>query len=326
MHGRMTQALRLCLLLIGLVVGCTVGTPNPASTCGSSVAVGPSSPTPGQRERPAVEQRDRGLFYQVSQGASAVYLLGSIHVGRSDLYPMRPEIERAFEEADTAVVELTLDEASTQNMKLEVLQAMMYPAGESLEAHLSIETRAALMEFLRQTGLPAEGVARLRPWAAAVLVTTLGLEKAEYSADDGMDVYFQRRAAESGKPVVALETAKEQLELFTTIEEPIQELMLREALEGHDTLSQTMAEALAAWKRGDADGLSRALLDPMRTSEYQTLFEKVFSRRNQRMAEAVQRLLSTGGKHFVVVGSGHLIGEGGVVDLLRRAGRSVEQR
>ncbi|MBN1608418.1 MAG: TraB/GumN family protein [Polyangiaceae bacterium] len=329
MHARSSLALRLCLLLLfGLLPACSSTAASSRATSAPRNAVVTTQPASATRqpEQAAAEQRGRGLFYRVGQGAAVVYLLGSIHVGSSDLYPMRPEIENAFNAADVAVVEIALDEQSTQQMKAEVMRAMTYPEGDSLQAHLSAETKTALQGFLHQSGLPEQMFMHLKPWAAAVLVTTLELQKAEYSAENGMDLYFQRQAAQRGKPVVALETAQQQLELLAAIDESMQDLMLRESLSDRKTLPQTMSDALAAWKRGDAEGLARALLEPMRTAEYQALFDRVFLRRNQRMAEAVEGYLAKGGKHFVIVGSGHLVGQGGVVDLLRRAGHTVQQR
>jgi uncharacterized protein YbaP (TraB family) len=329
MHARMSLALRLGLLLVlALLPACggSAVSHRAGSAPSDSVAPVRQGSAPEQPGQAASEQRARGLFYRVRGGSAVVYLLGSVHVGSPDLYPMRREIETAFDGSDTAVVEIALDEQSARQTKAEVLQAMTYPAGDSLRAHLSAETQEALAGFLQESGLPEQIFLRLKPWAAAVLVTTLELQKAQYSAEDGMDLYFQRRAARSGKPVVALETAEQQIELLAGIEEPMQDLMLREALEDRETLAQTMSDALAAWKRGDAEGLSRTLLEPMRTAEYQALFDRVFLRRNQRMAQAIEGYLSRGGTHFVIVGSGHLIGQGGVVDLLRRAGHAVEQR
>jgi uncharacterized protein len=330
MHARMSLALRLCLLLLfGLSPACggsTAASREAARTPSPSPAAVRSVSTDAPSGKAAAEPRDRGLFYEVRAGAAVAYLLGSIHVGSADLYPMRPEIESAFDRADTTVVEITLDAQSTERMKAELVRAMTYPAGDSLQAHLSTATQSALQEFLTQSGLPEQMFTRLRPWAAAVLVTTLELQKADYSAENGMDVYFQRRAAQSGKPVVALETAQEQLELLTRIDEPTQDLMLRESLQDRETLGETLSGALVAWKKGDADGLARALLEPMRTDEYQALFDSIFLQRNRRMCEAVKGYLSKGGTHFVVVGSGHLVGQGGVVDLLSHAGYTVQQR
>ena len=116
--------------------------------------------------------------------------------------------------------------------------------------------------------------------------------------------------------------------------EIVQTVILQIARQQGEQLAQQMggcslvhfAAAQEAWKKGDADGLARALLEPMRTDEYQALFDSIFLQRNRRMSEAVKGYLSISETRFVVVGSGHLVGPGGVVDLLNRAGYTVQQR
>jgi hypothetical protein len=43
------------------------------------------------------------------------------------------------------------------------------------------------------------------------------------------------------------------------------------------------------------------------------------------MTSKIQGYLNSGGTYFVIVGSGHLIGERGVVELLKAKGYEVEQ-
>jgi hypothetical protein len=55
------------------------------------------------------------------------------------------------------------------------------------------------------------------------------------------------------------------------------------------------------------------------------LFRKLFDERNIKMTSKIQGYLNSGGTYFVIVGSGHLIGERGVVELLKAKGYEVEQ-
>ena len=50
------------------------------------------------------------------------------------------------------------------------------------------------------------------------------------------------------------------------------------------------------------------------------------TRRNQAWLPRVEQLLHGDGTSMVVVGALHLVGEGGLVDLLRDQGYQVEQR
>jgi len=42
--------------------------------------------------------------------------------------------------------------------------------------------------------------------------------------------------------------------------------------------------------------------------------------RNAGMAEKIEGYLSTGGDYFVLIGSGHFVGENSIIDLLRARG------
>lgn len=316
------------LVLVGLSGACRgsaiPGAPPSSAQASTAPAEDAAPKTPADEPTP-VAAADRGLFYRAESTGAVVYLLGSIHVGSEELYPMRRVIEDAFASADVAVVEVDLDESSAGALAPRLVEAMTFPEGQSLDDHLSPATKALLEAYIAETRLPYGMFARLRPWAAAVLVTTLELQKAGLTAAQGMDKYFLRKARQSQKKIVALETAEQQLALFTGIEPEVEDLMLRESLESRTDLPDTMDGAMSAWKRGDPEAMLELLVGPMNTPGYRPLFERIFLERNRRMAAAVEDYLSEEGTYFVVVGSGHLVGEGSIVALLRRAGHPVEQ-
>ena len=49
----------------------------------------------------------------------------------------------------------------------------------------------------------------------------------------------------------------------------------------------------------------------------------MFVKRNVAMVEAIERFLAAGGRYFVVVGTGHLVGPDSVVAMMRRRGHRV---
>ncbi|HLP31658.1 MAG TPA: TraB/GumN family protein, partial [Geothrix sp.] len=48
----------------------------------------------------------RGLFYVVRSPLTTAYLFGSVHLGRSDFYPLPPQVEQAFARSDLLVLEV----------------------------------------------------------------------------------------------------------------------------------------------------------------------------------------------------------------------------
>ncbi len=55
------------------------------------------------------------------------------------------------------------------------------------------------------------------------------------------------------------------------------------------------------------------------------IYEKLIDERNRKMVSKIEDYLRGKGTYFVVVGAGHLIGEKGIVEVLRKKGLRVQQ-
>jgi uncharacterized protein YbaP (TraB family) len=264
----------------------------------------------------------RGLFYEVRGDPGTVFLLGSVHVGKQQFYPLDPPIESAFASADTLVLEIDLSDKP--KLEKQVAAASVYPHGDSLDKHLDPEVLTLLRDYFEKSGVTLESLNRLRPWVVTVMVIALEFKKAGFEAEHGVDVHFAERAR--GKKVVGIETAEEQVSFFMNMDQRTQNLMLKQVLEEVDDHAKIIDGAALAWLAGDDERIDRELLAPLRTPEYQELFDRLFTQRNLKMTRAIEGLLKQKGTHFVIVGAGHVVGKQGIVDLLRTKGYSVERR
>jgi GrpB-like predicted nucleotidyltransferase (UPF0157 family) len=86
------------------------------------------------------------FLWRVNGGRGAVFLLGSIHVGKSDLYPLPGEIEQAFNSADYLVEEVDASNADPVAARQFWISHGRYTAGDRLENHLSDRTSMALLK------------------------------------------------------------------------------------------------------------------------------------------------------------------------------------
>jgi uncharacterized protein YbaP (TraB family) len=331
--GRAARALLLVWLTLSLVtVGCRrsqadaaqSGAASAAASSavvpGASAAASPSAKAPG----PRAASRDRGLFFVVESDTATAYLLGSIHVGKRDLYPLNATIEEAFQQSDTLVLEVHLGPAGQLQAAQQLVAAGSYPPGDSLDRHISPELMRrvrAKMTGLSALLLPPQ---RMKPWFAGLMVVMQELKRLGFDPEQGIDRHYEARAA-GQKRILGIETPEEQIALFSGLPQPVQILMLEESLDELDGLQQTMDQALGAWKRGDGDALHELLLETVKQPEYQRLYKRIYLDRNRRMAKAIEGYLATRGKYFVVLGSGHLIGKRGIVGLLRSNGHRVVQ-
>ncbi|HUH67141.1 MAG TPA: TraB/GumN family protein, partial [Syntrophales bacterium] len=60
-------------------------------------------------------------------------------------------------------------------------------------------------------------------------------------------------------------------------------------------------------------------------SRFSVIYDKLIYKRNRGMAAKIEGYLRTGSNYFVVIGAGHLLGDKGIIQLLKNRGYSVEQ-
>jgi len=329
--GALARAARLLVVVVLGLAGSACERP-PATTPGGvpmphGAVAAAVSPAPVPTSQPAAGAKapaHRVFLWRAVVGASTLHLLGSVHVARSELYPLDARIESAFAGSDALVLELVLDEAAKLGAAQRMMELGRLEPGKKLRDVVQPKTWDLLLQTAKDRQLNLFGLHGFRPWFVALALTTQSLEAEGFSADQGIDEHF-RRLATGHERILPLETIEEQLQLFAGLSPDAQELMLRQTLEEVDQYSDQLDEMFRAWSAGDAAALQALLVDPMR-KEFPVLFDQLFTQRNLRMlAKLLDMMKQTPGRYFLVVGAGHLIGDGGLVDLLGRRGVTVEQ-
>lgn len=273
---------------------------------------------------PACGDSASSMLWKAEAGGRAVYLFGSIHVGKADFYPLHENIEAAFAEAEHLVFEVDPASMADPSLLFEIQARGMLPAGQTLADVLSPEVLEDLRQVLADVGIPAEGFMRMKPWLLTMTLTALQMARQGYSPQFGLESYFLSRKTPA-MDVLELESVREQIGY---LEELNAESFLAYTLEGFEAPLEELGAMMDAWQCADHEGLQAALFEDFIDSAdpaMARLKEKLIDERNRRMAEGVRGYVDTGaGDYFVVVGAAHLLGEGSVIDLLRREGLAVE--
>ena len=277
---------------------------------------------------PAGEAGQNLFCWKVTgSGGGTVYLLGTIHVGRADFYPMPTVIETSFKEADTLVTEtdLTEPQGSSRLLKL-LLEKGTYPRGDSVENHIGAETRAHLAHYVATSKELASDYTHLKPWFLSVAIAVVEAKRAGLNTSDGMDRHFVDQATAIKKPIATLETSEFQLELMNSFSEELQDQLLLAALVETEKKPEQMGQLLRAWKSGDAERLHEVTTRYLRDYPVlKPLFAKMFDQRNDAMTQKIDEFLKTPKTIFGAVGAGHLTGERGILAQLRAKNYDIEQ-
>jgi hypothetical protein len=284
-------------------------------TLASPAAAG--APPDGDRAGP------KHCLWRVRSATNTVYLLGSIHVMRRDAFPLAAVIETAFSSSSVAAFEVDLSAGATVGSTLGALAAGALPEGRVLSDVVSPETYRLAAGRLADAGYDIAGMQRMRPWMIATTLTLAELRRAGYSPADGVDQVFQRRAVDSGMRVLGLETIDDQLALFADLTPEEDEAFLVQTLRELETLIPQVDELTAHWRAGRVDEVEALLAEGF--AAFPRLFEKLIVDRNRRWLPQIEALLAGDQRAFVAVGALHLVGDQGVVELLRGKGYHVEQ-
>jgi len=262
------------------------------------------------------------FMWKVEKGETTLYLLGSIHALKEDAYPLPPAIEAAFAEIEVAVFEIDLDDMTKAAIKM--MAAGSLEKGRTLEEVVGPETWSEFEAHVGELGFDASLYRGMKPWIAALTVAAFELTKHGYLAAAGLDTYLSQRADETGKKRLALETAGFQVSLFADLSPEQSLAFLIYTLEDLEAMIPEMDRLYRDWRVGNVEAVEEVLLEGF--EEFPDLFKKMISDRNHSWMPQIEKLLAGDRNAMVVVGSAHLVGEEGVVNLLREKGYTVEQQ
>jgi len=286
---------------------------------------GGETPASGPFEAPS-----QAPLWRIDGGAGArVHLYGSIHLGPERGWRYPEAVERAFANASVLVVEIDDRELSAEARRALLLEHALLPAGVTLQSRLTPETWTKLTTHTVDVHIPLASIDRFQPWMVAnVLVIDAAIRRG-FRVETGVDRDFLGRADQ--KRVLPLESAEEQLALFSQMSPEMQEFSLVDVLRHEDGIGHFIEEMLRAWSAGDAASLEKFLIaDPAEQNPLVTPYmEELIFARNERMADRIAELIHdptyAGQSCFVVVGAGHMIGERGINVLLAKRGLRVDR-
>ena len=267
------------------------------------------------------------FMWQVKSETATVSLVGSIHVGKPDFFPLAEPFETAFSDAPVLAVEVDMtDPANLQKSGVLIMQKGMLPGGTTLQDRLSPEIWKRMEEYAAESNMNLAMYSKLKPGLVAMIMVLEEYKKQGFDPELGIDMHFLEAAKEQGKEIRELESIEAQLDLFFSIDDQLDDILMAEFLDQMDEIVTMTEEMVRLWKTGDVDGLDRFLQDqmgedPAMAEFYRTLLDD----RNVGMADKIVEWLEADTDIYVVVGAGHFSGPQGILSLLEDKGYKVRQ-
>ncbi len=271
----------------------------------------------------AAAEAGSGTLWRVRNGAGTVYIAGSLHQLRTDRDVLPPSYGQAYEASERLAMELDMDALRPTDLAGELVARAIDPTGRSLRASLGEQRWRLLEPRLAGLGLPLEALERFEPWAVALLLASNDFLRRGYSPASGVEGQLQARAAADHKPIDGLETPQVQFELLDGLPRNDQIGLLDLTLEELDRVGTLLESLESAWRAGDLERLDGLLLREYRLRP--DLYERLVGARNARWVPPILSFLQRPDDTLVVVGLLHLLGERGVITLLRDQGMAPER-
>ena len=287
----------------------------------------------------------RGLLWKVTNGKNTLYLLGTVHVDRSNVYPFHKSLRAALASAQTVIFELDFND---QEGLAEFAAMQTYSDGTTLKDHISPELYASTVQVFADLGMSEEAVAAYKPWALANSLMSLATQdETTTGAPMAIDLYLNSAAVNAGKQIDAVETYAFQCSIFDTLSPEYQEAYLagyvnlaliddtlemteeqkKELQEAMEYQEKQMDAMMETWKAGDAAAFEESFDKAAVLESTDELNSRLFTDRDPNMIEYAAKLLEREGENtfFLAVGAGHMVDPGGIVGGLRALGYTVEE-
>ncbi len=271
------------------------------------------------------EGQKKSFFWKVQSKGATLYIMGSIHVAQKEIYPLNAKFTKAFKESKNLVVEVDITKINTLD-QMKLIESFKYEGEDVLKNHISKKTYEKAKSRLNAHGIPIARLSKFKPWLIAATITLLDVAKLGYDKKYGIDLHFLNIANKNKKAILALETAKEQMSILNSLSDTVQEEFLVSSLGSMSDLKKDMEEIFRTWQKGDLKAFRKVFTSNFKKyPKLAPFYKKLITDRNITMTSRIEDYIKKGGTYFVIVGSGHLTGKEGIIELLKAKGYSSQQ-
>lgn len=244
------------------------------------------------------------------------YLAGTIHLMCAKDYSLDERYQNAINNSKQLYLEIDFDDPTD----MEVMQKAAF-VDKSLKERLSAKQYQQFSDFLEtHSKLKINMLDKM----SFIAIQSSLLMSALNCPIKSVDIELMTMAKSSGQEVYGLETAQQQIdfsEVFTPEIKP--EGWTDEELNYFIGAANSFDEMLAIYQQQDINELHHYITSEMsQVDNSEEVIDIMLDNRNQNWVKKMPAIMKSQ-PTFFAVGSGHLAGEFGVINLLRQAGYTV---
>lgn len=270
----------------------------------------------------ARERNDAPAIWRVQDEDSTLYLFGTVHLLPDDLRWQRDDMRDAFAEAGTVFFEA--DNQGAAEIRAQTLATRLGLRSDGLRLTDTLDNyQSKLLEAVANNGnLSLAALDSMQPWLAGEFLTLSAARAEGLGADLSADEALRSRAGRAGKNIVFFETAEDQIRHVAELPQAIQLELLTDTMERFDEMGPMLLAIANDWAVGNVDALETRLTAPLANAP-EGYVDAIFTQRQERWADRLDRFMEGSGTGFVVVGTSHLLGETSLITALEARDHEV---
>lgn len=248
------------------------------------------------------------------------YLFGTIHLLCDNDLGLSDSLKAAIRTSDKVYLELDMDNLFEM---MQAMQKMKMRNDTTLSDLMSASDYEKVKGFFstRKSIIPFAVLETYKPMLAASMIMQTSFECENTIS---MEQLIMKQAKQVGRDIKGLETMAYQLSIFDSIPYSVQAKQLINFINDNGTdkkASKDYEEMAAAYRSQQLDKLEKLI----NKEEFgiDNFADLLLYNRNTNWVKKMDQIFSNGSA-VIAVGAGHLPGEKGVIQLLRKAGYKVE--
>lgn len=267
------------------------------------------------------------LLWKVTDNNSGKtsYVFGTHHFAPLSLLDSIKGLDAALQNADKVYGELDMQAAMDPSAMMGMQQMMMAPADSTIDKVLTTKQLADLNMAWAKYGtdqIPLNALYVLKPAGLSTQLAALMSAKVlpDINVGQGIDNELQVRARKAGKQVAGLETMEFQTQML--LGDPISKQAedLVETIEDIDAEAGKLVRLTNAYLAQNYKDIETICAESVLKNP-ESAEKMIISRNNNWMKQLEPEMKNT--NLLVVVGAGHLVGDKGILNQLKKAGYTV---
>ncbi|MDP6436321.1 MAG: TraB/GumN family protein [Gammaproteobacteria bacterium] len=261
-------------------------------------------------------------LWELETGGNRVLIMGSVHFLRASDYPLPDGMMEAYDQADTLVMEIDLDNLDPMATLTTMTTMGTDRSGRTLKDMIGAPAYNDASAKAKELGVPLDLFSQFEPWFAALSITQMRMMQLGFDPAWGIETRLMQKAATDGKSILGLETLEEQLGFMDRLDAGSQRAFLLQSLDDAASVQEEVDTIVSSWRGGDTDTLETLLIAGIASAP--ALYDAILVKRNRSWVEPIRDLTRQSDNYLVIVGAMHLVGKNSVLEMLEDAG--IESR